>query len=581
MSSLKQKVQKKRKARAPPEDDDDALIAALEKKLGGKKQAQDDPFAELGGGDDASEDDAVPEAEPTTEAHYAPRAGQDIYGRQKGEKWVPPSLRRRRADAPERDLGEVLRGPLNKVSDATIVETAEAVCGAYATFPANDVHAFVSKHLRDTCVHGAQNMGALVPPYAAVIAATDARGGRELGAHVLEGLRADLDGAGKRRLNGSGVLAALCDVGLCGGELPLSYAEALQNEASADALEACSVVVRGARDVWRRGDATKGRLSALGVASADTDDARLSQAKDALRSACASKPDDRRLARSKALRASVARAVPAGQLRGAPLALSWSDLKNAESTGRWWRRGAAYDRHAQQALEGDVQTRRAEMRAKPSWQEATMRALRMNTPAKRAAFGGVANAQDAQDAAQALAALVTKRLCDDRCAAGVLQACCGGEPTYNPFYAAVACIRRGLSKDFAFGLKLSCWDAFRAADAGEDPRKAMRRAANLGKFCGALLGSELPLATAFAKVDARGLLEDASAKVAVLSALRCLLVETDDARFAAALQLEPSEGAADVESFARARLRRPPSADAGAWAGREAALFAWFGSGDE
>ena len=106
-----------------------------------------------------------------------------------------------------------------------------------------------------------------------------------------------------------------------------------------------------------------------------------------------------------------------------------------------------------------------------------MRALRLNTPAKRAAFGGVAGAADAHDAATALHALSTKRLCDDRTAAGVLQTCCGGEPTYNPFYAAVAKLRRAESKDFAFGLKLACWDAFKASDASEDARKAARRAA--------------------------------------------------------------------------------------------------------
>ena len=104
-----------------------------------------------------------------------------------------------------------------------------------------------------------------------------------------------------------------------------------------------------------------------------------------------------------------------------------------------------------------------------------MRVLRLNTPAKRAAFGGVSGAADAHDAAAALHALSTKRLCDDRTAAGVLQACCGGEPTYNPFYAEVAKLRRSESKDFAFGLKLACWDAFKSADASEDARKAARR----------------------------------------------------------------------------------------------------------
>ena len=58
-----------------------------------------------------------------------------------------------------------------------------------------------------------------------------------------------------------------------------------------------------------------------------------------------------------------------------------------------------------------------------------------------------------------------------------------------------------------------------------------------GQVRAALLGPELPLATAFAKVEARSLVADAAVKVAVLSALRGLLVEAGET--AGALSLEP------------------------------------------
>ena len=87
---------------------------------------------------------------------------------------------------------------------------------------------------------------------------------------------------------------------MCGGELTMSYAEALRDDGTADALEACAVVATGSRDVWRRSD-LRGRLSKLAVKDASGDDARLLQAKNALRNACASKPGD--VSRSKSLRA--------------------------------------------------------------------------------------------------------------------------------------------------------------------------------------------------------------------------------------------------------------------------------------
>ena len=61
-------------------------------------------------------------------------------------------------------------------------------------------------------------------------------------------------------------------------------------------------------------------------------------------------------------------------------------------------------------------------------------------------------------------------------------------------------------------------------DASEDARKAARRAANWA-VCAALSG-ELPLSVAFSR-SGPGLVADAAVKVAVLSALRGLLVEAE------------------------------------------------------
>ena len=77
---------------------------------------------------------------------------------------------------------------------------------------------------------------------------------------------------------------------------------------------------------------------------------------------------------------------------------------------------------------------------------------------------------------------------------------------------------------------------------------------------------------AFSKVEARSLVADAAVKVAVLSALRGLLVEASDEAFAGALSMEPSPGAVTVAPFAQTRLKRPAGADADAWAAREAEL---------
>ena len=108
-----------------------------------------------------------------------------------------------------------------------------------------------------------------------------------------------------------------------------------------------AVVATGSRDVWRRSD-LRGRLSKLAVRDERKDDGGCCKPK------CVAKrlrlEARRRLAVEGPARGGREGRSKWPRARDAPLALSWSDLRNAEATGRWWRRGAAYDRHAQDAL---------------------------------------------------------------------------------------------------------------------------------------------------------------------------------------------------------------------------------------
>ena len=144
-----------------------------------------------------------------------------------------------------------------------------------------------------------------------------------------------------------------------------------------------------------------------------------------------------------------------------------------------------------------------------------MRALRLNTPAKRAAFGGVAGRR-------------RRSRCGDGAARALIKAALrrphgGGRPPDLLRRRAdlQPVLRRGReaakreSKDFAFGLKLACWDAFQASDASEDAHSGATRG-EPASSCATLIGPELPLADGVSKVEARSLVADAAVKVAVL-----------------------------------------------------------------
>ena len=165
----------------------------------------------------------------------------------------------------------------------------------------------------------------------------------------------------------------------------MSYAEALRDGGTADALE--GVRRRGDGLVATSGGAAiyEGRLSKLAVRDESGDDARLLQAKAALRNACASKPGD--VSRSKALSAAVAGAVPTGRARDAPLAPILERPEERRGDGPLVAPRRGLGRHAQDALADDVAQRRAAAETPSSKQEQTMRALRLNTPAKRGLRG--------------------------------------------------------------------------------------------------------------------------------------------------------------------------------------------------
>ena len=556
---------------------------------------------------DAGGDDAADDGRGGTTVHYAPTRGEDLYGRSTtGGAWVPPSLRRRLeakgfsggGGAPS-SASAALMGCLNRVADATVGACAAEIVAAYANHPAAAVNAAVVDQCAAQCLHAKQSMAAtLIPPYAACVAAVHVGGGRDLGSAVLEELRRALapyaeDGAAPgaaappRVANAAALLAALCDCGLVGAALPLSLAEALAGRGAAADLELAALLAAGCRDRARR-DAPE-RLRALPeCCGAGADDARSRHAAAALAAACAatvSKSDrlarEADVARSKKLRAAVAAAARAAGARLAPLALEWADLRDADAKGRWWKQGAAWDARRATAGAGAPPPSRATVPAAGAL-EGLARRHRMNTAPRQAAFAALVGAADADDAAWRLGDLAAAKACDDATAAAVLVHCCGAEARANGFYGAVAAARRGQAKDFGFGLKLAFWDALRAPrQTGEPLEAAARRATNLGKLLGGLLGPDLAVGAALGRVDADALRAPACCFL-VVAALRGLLEAADDATFAAALRAPGDAPSLDaLYAFANAKLRPSPAtagdpAKARAWDARRRRLAAFL-----
>ncbi len=190
----------------------------------------------------------------------------------------------------------------------------------------------------------------------------------------------------------------------------------------------------------------------------------------------------------------------------AALHMSWEDLIDAEARGRWWRAGASWAGAGQRAepqakrAKGGAPAQPEEGGAKGGASDGTLAAkaatLRMNTETRRSVFSAIMGAEGVEDALQRLAALSLKGP-HAREPIRVLVECCGGERTYNPFYAALAKRLCKQDSEHRFTAQLTFYDAFKTFAA-----MPPRRAANLAALLGALvLHDALSLAAVLKHVD--------------------------------------------------------------------------------
>lgn len=194
-----------------------------------------------------------------------------------------------------------------------------------------------------------------------------------------------------------------------------------------------------------------------------------------------------------------------GRLRqgqGRTLHMSWDDLVNAETKGRWWRTGARWvgrepkgskgeaSGEASGEVEGGAKATKAALKEDQAVADAAA-ALRMNTDVRRRIFAALMGADGVEDA---LDRLGDAKVRGSRDVPRVLVECCAAEDSYNPYYAAVA--RRLCGEGHRFGIQLCFWDALKAAPLPP------RRTANLANLLGNLAGTNsLSLASALKPLD--------------------------------------------------------------------------------
>lgn len=192
--------------------------------------------------------------------------------------------------------------------------------------------------------------------------------------------------------------------------------------------------------------------------------------------------------------------------------VGWGDIMRIPSRGRWWLVGASWaGRLADDGVgapagggsaaviatgadsedEGAGGGSRA-VGAGPagtSAQDAALleaaRAMRMNTPARKAVFVALLGAEDTDSALDRVLRLNLKGPAE-REIVRVLIDCAAQEASYNPFYAGVGVRLCALHPRFKFTFQLALWDAFKAFG---DDACTPRRLYNIARLLSALLCS--------------------------------------------------------------------------------------------
>jgi nucleolar MIF4G domain-containing protein 1 len=160
---------------------------------------------------------------------------------------------------------------------------------------------------------------------------------------------------------------------------------------------------------------------------------------------------------------------------GETLHVSWEDMRDSASRGRWWRVGAAWaGKEAGRGEGGQLGVAglgqgfpmAAASPVSSSLQEkinSLASRQRMNTDVRRAIFASVMTACDYQDAFERLMRL---NLSDkqEREVVRVIVDCLGQERAYNPYYAYLLGRLCEYHDKYKFTIQLTYWDAFKVLD---------------------------------------------------------------------------------------------------------------------
>lgn len=528
-----------KKARLTKEDPDDLLGGLLDGLEFDFEKSDESELSENesdGFADDASDDDNSDSATETMRENpfVAPSTSHtlELANTTAGEagKYVPPALRRKLASAdlgltPEQvALQRAIKGPINKLSESNVGLIVNEINGLYLSNPRQAVNETLTSIILDSVVHQGRLLESFVFLQSALAAAIYKLRGVDFGAYFVQTLVESFDTYNsdpsklKEALNVMSLLSSVYAFQLVSARLLYDLIKDLLGNLNESNAEILIKIVRNSGNQMRSDDPmalkeivlqVNQRSSAMG--------SELTPRMQFLLETISSLKNNKLKLNNEASHQLQIRlkkflgTIASGKLAD-PIQVSLSDIRHADTKGKWWLVGSAWKGADEEEASAELGNKQAMNdildNAEPNWLELA-RVQRMNTDIRRAIFISIMSANDYVDALTKLDKLALKKA-QEREIPRIVIHCAVVEPAWNPYYGILAtklCDTHSYRKTFQFmlwdilrgfdgidGDELDEESAFTGFDDSVSDEDKLKRILNLGRLFGNLFAQgSLPL----------------------------------------------------------------------------------------
>ncbi len=459
--------------------------------------------------------------------NYQPTEGEDIYGRSKTGKYIPPSMRMStELNTSSEDvvlLKKTINGLLNKLSD----QSKDSILREMKTLYSKNSHSILNLLVKDfilaVCSNPAQVMSNLIPLYASFICALHHVIGIDTGAYIIENiclrLFKELNASqgttdqkhalinNKLPTNVMLILVYLYNLRILHHVLIVDIMNHLTEKISQNdsfdeenletemelvvcIVQNCGFQLRGDDPIslkamvtkttqkisaWRKSD--NSRISFLLETLAELNSNKSKRVQNPIQSHI--QELRKWLGSIKSLRDSTSS-------NDACLRVTLDDLLNADKRGRWWRTSASWQRsdensNAKAIKEDSIQS----VSKEDEKLNKIAKKLRFNTATRKNIFIILMTSRDIHDAHERIIRLGLKGK-QDREIIQVIIECCGNEKQFNQFYVELSFILCAQNRQFKTTFLYAFWDLFKVLN--EESCKE-RKIINSAKLLAALVGN--------------------------------------------------------------------------------------------